>query len=287
MSAHRLRKLLIFFEAIKISHSIFALPFALAAAFLGAEGVPPLDVLGKIVLACVAARTAALAFNRLLVARIDAKNPRTAGRAVPAGLLSRAFMAWATVISSAVFVAVAWWINDLAFRLSPVALIVLLGYSSTKRWTALSHLVLGAALGLSPIGAWIAVRGEFALEPILLGLAIVFWTAGFDVIYACQDVDHDRDAGLFSLPGRLGVAAGLWVSRTFHVVAIGLLIGVGVEASGGGFYWTGVGIVAVLHAYEQTLVRPDDLSRVNVAFFTLNGFVSLVFMTSVILHVVV
>ena len=276
-----------FGEAIKLSHSIFALPFATAAAFLAADGLPAIDVLGKVLLACVAARTSAMSFNRVIDADLDAANPRTATRSVPAGRLSRGFMGWATFVSAATFVAVAWWINDLAFVLSPIALVVLLGYSATKRFTFLSHIVLGAALGLSPLGAWIAVRGEFALEPSLLGLAILFWTAGFDVIYACQDHDFDRDMGLHSIPRHLGIGRALWVSRGFHVVALGLLAAVGHVGAYGPFYWSGVTVVGVLLAYEQNLVRSDDLSRVNLAFFTLNGLVSVVFMASVILQVVV
>jgi 4-hydroxybenzoate polyprenyltransferase len=280
-------KLRVFFEAIKLSHSVFALPFAVAAAFMAAAGVPPLGVLGKIVLACVAARTAAMAFNRYLDAEIDARNPRTAGRAVPAGLLSRSSMGWAALASSALFAACAWWINDLALRLSPVALAVLLGYSWTKRFTSLSHLVLGAALGLSPLGAWIAVEERVTLEAVLLGLAVVFWTAGFDVIYACQDHDFDRANGLYSIPRRLGIAGSLWVSRAFHAAAASLLVALGLAAPYGGWYWAGVAWVTALLAYEQSLVRPGDLSRVDVAFFTLNGLVSLVFMASVVLETVV
>jgi len=280
-------KFRVFAESIKLSHSIFALPFALAAAFLAADGVPPALLLLKIVIACVAARTSAMAFNRWLDADIDAKNPRTENRAIPAGALSRSFMAAATIISAAGFVATAWWINDLAFRLSPIALVVLLGYSWTKRFTSLSHVVLGAALGLSPLGAWIAVRAEFAWEPTLLGLAILFWTAGFDIIYACQDWEFDREAGLFSIPSRFGVRAALWISRLFHVATIGLLTGVAIVGGHGVFFASGIVIVAGLLIYEQSLVRPDDLSRVNVAFFTLNGLVSVVFMASVILQVVV
>ncbi len=279
-------KLRTFSEAIKISHSVFALPFAVAAAFLAAGGLPDWTVLGKVILAVVLARTAAMSFNRWADAEIDAANPRTAGRAVPAGLLSRPFMGTASLLACAGFVGVAAWINSLALWLSPVALIVLLGYSYTKRFTALSHLCLGLALGLSPLGAWIAVRGELALLPITLGMAVVFWTAGFDIIYACQDRQFDSDFGLHSIPRRLGVAKALLLTRMFHVLTAGLLISVGLQADLGAIYAAGVGCVVLLLAYENSLVSAKDLSRVDVAFFTVNGLVSLVFMASVVLQTV-
>lgn len=281
-----MRKLLVFFEAIRISHTIFAMPFAIAAAFLAADGLPAWPTLGKVILAVFLARTAAMAFNRWADASIDATNPRTAGRAVPAGRLSRSFMLAASAVSSLGFVAVAAWINSLALWLSPVALFVLLGYSYTKRFTAFSHLFLGLALGLSPLGAWIAVRGAFAPGPILLGLAVVFWTAGFDIIYACQDREFDAASGLHSIPRRLGVAGALLVTRLLHLVAVILLVAVGLEAGMGWIYAVGVGCVILLLVYENSLVRADDFSRVNVAFFTMNGLVSLVFMSSVVLQTV-
>ena len=281
-----LGRVAVFLEAIKFSHSIFALPFAVAAAFMASESLPPLSLLGKIVLACVFARTAAMAFNRFADAEIDRRNPRTAQRAVPTGELANGFMLGATAISAAAFVGTAYWINTLAFRLSPVALCVLLGYSYTKRFTSLSHLVLGAALGLSPLGAWVAVRSEVALLPAILGIAVLFWTGGFDIIYACQDEEFDRSSGLLSLPRRLGIAKSLRVARLFHIVTIALLIAVGVLGSYGTPYYVGVALVGVLLSYEHSLVSPTDLSRVNVAFFTLNGLVSLSFMAAVILQVV-
>lgn len=275
-------RLRIFCEAIKISHSVFALPFAVSAAFLAAGGAPPLPLLGKVIAAVVLARTAAMTFNRWVDAEIDARNPRTMSRAVPRGLLSRRFMAVACVLTSALFIAASAWINFLAFLLSPICLAVLLGYSLTKRFTSFSHLVLGAALGLSPLGAWVAIREELALPPLLLGLAVLAWTAGFDIIYACQDADFDTRSGLHSLPGRLGVARALLVSRGLHVVAVALLGSLGLLAGSGFPYWLGVAGVGAILTYEQSLVSPADLSRVDLAFFTLNGFVSLAFMTSVI-----
>lgn len=287
----RPRKIAIFLEAIKISHSVFALPFAVAATFMAqmseADRLPPLATLGKIVLACIAARTAAMSFNRFADAAIDSANPRTADRALPRGQLSPAFMAAAALVSSGAFVAVGWWINDLAFALSPLALLVLLGYSYTKRFTSLSHFGLGLALGLSPVGAWVAMRGELALLPAVLGAGVLFWTAGFDIIYACQDFEHDRREGLYSVPQRLGVARALLVSRLLHLLTIALLVTTGALGGYGLPYYFGVAVVGLLLLYEQSLVSPRDLSRVNVAFFTLNGLVSLFFMAAVIVQAMV
>ncbi len=280
------RRISTFCESIKISHSVFALPFAVAAAFLASSGLPPGLLLIKIILAVVFARTSAMAFNRWCDARIDALNPRTENRAVVTGELTGRFMLGAAICSSLAFVAVAATINPLALILSPVALGILLGYSYTKRFTPLSHVVLGVALGLSPLGAWIAVRGEFALVPTLLGLAVLLWTAGFDIIYACQDEAFDRQHGLFSIPQTLGVGAALWVTRVFHLIAVALLAIVGWQAQLGVIYASGVAMVAIILAYENSLVRAEDLSRVNLAFFTLNGIVSLVFMAAVILQIV-
>jgi len=268
---------------IKISHSVFALPFALAALFLASRGLPPALLLFKVVLAVVAARTMAMSFNRWADAEIDARNPRTRGRAIPAAILPRAAAAFATLAAAGAFVGAAAWINGLALRLSPVVIAVLLGYSYTKRFTEFSHLFLGLALGLSPLGAWVAARGEIGLLPAVLGAAVLFWTAGFDIIYACQDIDFDRTEGLRSIPARWGAAGGLWVARTFHLLTVGLLIAVGVLAAAGWFYAGGVALVAGLLIYEHSLVKPQDLSRVNQAFFLVNGMVSLAFFGSVVL----
>ena len=275
----------VFLEMIKISHSIFALPFAIAAAFLAAGGLPSGLLIVKIVLACVCARTAAMSFNRWADADVDARNPRTAIRAIPAGLLSRKAVGLATLVSCALFVACAWWINPLAFKLSPVALAVLLGYSLTKRFTQMAHLGLGLALGLSPLGAWVAIRDELALLPAILGLAVLFWTAGFDIIYACQDVDFDRQQKLHSIPSRWGVARALWSSRFLHVINVALLVLVGVLAPLSWPYYVGVVFVTALLLYEHSIVRADDLSRVGVAFFTLNGIVSMVFMVATVVDI--
>ena len=276
-----------FLESIKFSHSIFALPFALATFFMADSEELSWLLAVKIVAACVLARTAAMSFNRLADARLDSLNPRTSSRAVPSGELSGAFMAGATITACCLFALCCWWINNLALSLCPLALLVLLGYSYTKRFTSLCHLFLGVALGLSPLGVWVAVHERIELLPILLGLSVAFWTAGFDIIYACQDYDFDRQAGLHSIPARLGLPRALLISRLFHLLTVALLLSLGLQAGYGTFYWLGTGIVAVLLSYEQSLVKAEDLSRVNIAFFTLNGIVSLVFMTSVILEKVV
>lgn len=281
-----LRAAALFAETIKISHTVFALPFAIAAAFMAADGPVPLLLAGKIVLACVFARTAAMSFNRFADAEIDRRNPRTQNRAVATGALSRSTVLAATIVSSLLFVAVARWIHELAFALSPIALAVVLGYSFTKRFTSFSHLVLGAALGLSPLGAWIAVRSELGLAPVLLGLAVLVWTAGFDIIYACQDRDFDVRAGLHSVPKRLGIGRALWLARGLHVATVLLLLATGLASGYGLAYFAGVAVVALLLFHEHRLVAPDDLSRVDVAFFTLNGLVSVFFMSAVIVEVV-
>ncbi len=268
---------------IKLSHSIFALPFALAAAFLASEGWPDALILFKIVLACFFARTLAMAFNRWADAKIDAENPRTAVREIPQGLLRRSTVGWITVAFSILFVLTSYWINWLAFYLSPIALIILLGYSLLKRVTSNTHLFLGIALGLSPVGAWIAIKNEFALLPVVLGFSVACWTAGFDIIYSCQDADYDRKVGLHSIPSKVGIKNALWISRFLHLATVGLLISVGAIGDLGTYYYIGVGIVSAILTYEQCLVKPNDLSKVNLAFFTLNGIVSMVFMTTVIL----
>jgi 4-hydroxybenzoate polyprenyltransferase len=277
-----LRKLVLTLEMIKFEHSVFALPFALTGALLAVreDGFATANIMWKlvwIVVAMVAARSAAMAFNRVIDADIDARNPRTAMRHLPSGVLTRAF-AWAFVaVSSLVFILAAGALNPLCLKLAPVALAVVLTYSFTKRFTSLSHVVLGFALGIAPAAAWIAIRGT--LEPRILWLtaAVTFWTAGFDIIYSCQDYDFDRREGLFSLPKRLGIAGALWVSRTFHLamlVCLGMLVA---QFNLGPIGWTGTAVVAALVAYEHRLVRADNLSRIDAAFFTMNGWVSVLF----------
>ena len=265
---------------IKISHSVFALPFALAAAALAmrAEGGWSWPTVGWIVFCAVVARTAAMAQNRLVDARLDALNPRTKGRALAAGRVSRGFVFFLVVLASALLVYGASRLNDLCLRLSPVALLILLGYPFAKRFTILCHLWVGLALGLSPLGAWLAVRGvwEGMATPLLLGGAVALWTAGFDLIYACQDAEHDRRHGLHSVPARIGVKGALRLSSALHAVCVGLLAAVfSTNPHVGLLYGLGLLAAAALLVYEHAIVRPDDLSRVNVAFFTLNGLVSL------------
>ncbi len=273
-----MRKLKVILEMIKFEHTVFALPFAIMSAFIAEEGLPPLTKLGWILVAMVGARSCAMAFNRLADAEIDSQNPRTATRAIPAGLITKGAVWFFTLVSAGLLVCAAWRLNPLAFALSPVALAVIMGYSFTKRFTALSHLWLGLALSISPVGAWIAIKGQFDWTPIILCCVVLLWTAGFDIIYACQDVNFDRKHGLHSIPARIGIRWALWVSSALHVVAVFLLFCIPRFAEMGHFYFVGVWIVVFIFIYEHAIVKPDDLSRVNLAFFTLNGMISLVLM---------
>ena len=273
-----MKKLKIILEMIKFEHTVFALPFAIMSAFIAAGGIPPLTKLGWILVAMVGARSCAMAFNRLADAEIDSENPRTAMRAIPAGLITKAAVWVFTLVSAGLLVVAAWRLNPLAFALSPVALAVIMGYSYTKRFTSLSHFWLGLALSISPVGAWIAIKGQFAWTPIVLCCVVLLWTAGFDIIYACQDVNFDRKHGLHSIPARIGIRWALWLSSTLHVVAVLLLVVIPFLTELGLFYYIGVGIVVCIFVYEHAIVKHNDLSRVNLAFFTLNGMISLVLM---------
>jgi 4-hydroxybenzoate polyprenyltransferase len=264
-------------EMIKWEHSIFALPFALCGTMLAAGGIPSVHQLVWIIVAMVAARSAAMAFNRWADAAIDAANPRTSTRALPAGQLSPAFVATFVVVSSLVFVLAASQLNRLALELSPVALAVLLLYSYTKRLTRWSHLVLGLALGIAPSAAWIAVRGSLDPRILLLTAAVTFWVGGFDVLYACQDYEFDRKAGLHSVPRYFGIRASLWIARAFHLIMVGLLIALLLVFAMGKLAAFGVLAVILLLIYEHSLVRPNDLSKLNAAFFTMNGVISVLF----------
>jgi len=272
-----LQNLKITLEMIKWEHSIFALPFALCGAMLAAGGLPSWHQLAWIIVAMVSARSAAMAFNRLADASIDAANPRTAIRALPTGLLTPSFVSTFVVISCGVFVLAAWQLNRLTLLLSPVALAVVLFYSYSKRFTRWSHLLLGFALGIAPTAAWIAVRGSLDPRILLLTAAVTFWVGGFDVIYACQDYDFDRSYGLHSIPRHLGIAAGLWIARLFHLVMLGLLVALITTFGLGKLAAAGVVLVAALLAYEHSLVRHDDLGKLNAAFFTMNGVISVLF----------
>ncbi len=262
---------------IKWEHSIFALPFALCGAMLAANGLPTAHQLAWIIVAMVAARSAAMAFNRLADASIDAANPRTRSRALPAGTLSASFVMSFVLVSCAVFVLAAWQLNRVAFILAPVALAVLLFYSYTKRFTRWSHLVLGLALGMAPSAAWIAIRGSLDLRIVLLTAAVVFWVGGFDVLYACQDYEFDTQAGLHSIPRFIGIPRALWVARAFHMLMLLLLIALVAVFGLGKLAMAGVVVVAALLAYEHSLVSARDLSKLNAAFFTMNGIISVVF----------
>lgn len=262
-------------EMIKVSHTVFALPFALLAAFRAAGGMIPGRTLLWILVAMVGARTAAMTFNRIIDRKIDAKNPRTAARALPAGRLSVRFAALLCAGSSVLFIVAAGELNRLALALSVPVLALLFFYSATKRWTSLSHLVLGLCLGIAPVGAWIAVRGKVELPPILLCLAVLTWVAGFDIIYALQDADFDRHEGLFSLPVLAGSRGALRISAFLHLLTLVFLFCFLRAVSGGPLFVGAVVLAALALAYQHSIVRPGDLSRVGAAFFTANGFVSL------------
>src|ERR1700730_7763074 len=266
---------------IKWEHSIFALPFALCGAMLAARGLPSLHQLLWIVVAMVAASSAAMAFNLWAEASIDAANPRTSARSLPAGHISSGFVVTFVMVSSAIFIFAASQLNHLPLLLSPIALAVLLLYSYTKRVTRWSHLVLGFALGIAPSAAWIAVRGSLDPRILLLTAAVTFWVAGFVFLYACQDFDFDRQAGLHSIPRYIGIPSALWVARGFHVVMVGLLVALLIVFGMGKLAVFGVVAVILLLLYEHSLVRPNDLSKLNAAFFTMNGVISVLFFVSV------
>ena len=276
-----LRSTRITLEMIKWEHSVFALPFALTAAVLAANGWPALRVLFWIIVCMVSARSAAMAFNRLVDAELDASNPRTAKRALPAGQLTRSFVGLFTLGSAVVFLLGAAMLNRLTLLLAPVALAVVLAYSYMKRITRWSHLVLGLALGIAPAAAWIAVRGRLDPRILLLTMIVLLWVGGFDVLYACQDFEHDLGAGLHSVPQAFGLHGAFWIARSMHL-ATALLLFVFAYAFGMGPIATvGFGLVVALLAYEHAIVSPTDLRRMDAAFFMLNGVISIVFFVSV------
>jgi 4-hydroxybenzoate polyprenyltransferase len=265
-------------EMIKWEHSVLTLPFGLTGAVLAARGIPTLHISIWIVVALVSARSAAMAFNRLVDADIDAENPRTQIRALPAGKLSKQFVLGFVVVTSAILIFSARQLNPLSFYLSPVALAIVFFYSVTKRFTRWAHVVLGVAMGIAPAAAWIAVRGSFDPRILLLTGAVVFWGAGFDILYSCQDYEFDRDANVYSVPKAFGIRNSLLIARLFHVVTVVLLAAMVVAFALGKIAMAGVVMVALLLFYEQSLVKHDDLSRVNAAFFTMNGFISMGFL---------
>ena len=276
-------------EMIKIEHTLFALPFAFLGALLAANGLPTLRQVLWIVVAMVGARSAAMAFNRIADRNIDARNPRTATRAIPAGMLSVGFVWVFTIVSAAVFLLAAAMLNRLTLLLAPIALASVLLYSFTKRWTQFSHIVLGWCLSIAPTGAWIAVRGEIgSAVPLLLSLVVLLWTAGFDILYACQDFEFDRREGLRSIPARFGIPCALWIARALHATAFLALVFLYVLTGLGPVAFAGVLATGALLVYQHRLVRADDLGRLNAAFFTTNAFVSVIllvtFGSAVFLH---
>jgi len=264
----------VFLEMIKFSHTIFALPFAFTGALLAARGLPTFSQVGWIVCAMVGARSAAMGLNRVIDAEIDGRNPRTSGRAIPAGLLSRAAVLVFSALSVALMLFAARMLNPLCLYLSPLALGFILLYSYCKRFTALAHLVLGICLAGAPMGAWIAVRGGAELPSFLLGLAVLFWVAGFDILYALQDLDFDRESGLHSIPAALGVAGSLWSARIFHLLALGFLGAIYLSMHLGPYYLTGLAAACCMLLYEHWLLRGGDLGKLDAAFFNMNGYIS-------------
>jgi 4-hydroxybenzoate polyprenyltransferase len=268
-------------EMIKFEHSVFALPFALVGALLAARvggGLPTWRQILWIVVAMVGARSAAMTMNRIADVEYDRRNPRTSRRALATGELSLGFAWIFTIIASAVLVVAAWRLNRLALELSPVALAILFFYSYTKRFTTWSHFVLGFCLGISPAAAWIAIRGSLDWRMLILCAAVTLWVGGFDVLYACQDVEFDRAAGLYSVPKRFGIAWALAFARGMHVLMVALLIWLAWSFHLAWPAWAGIVVVAALLAYEHSLVKPNDLSKMDAAFFAVNGYISLLFL---------
>jgi 4-hydroxybenzoate polyprenyltransferase len=272
-----------YLELVKFSHTIFALPFALGAMLISANGLPEWNIVGWVLLAMVGARTAAMGFNRIVDRHIDAQNPRTANREIPAGKIQVWQAALLVIISSALFIFAAWSLNLLAFWLSFPTLALLLGYSYCKRFTSLAHFVLGLCLGIAPMGAWIAVKGKFELAPVALTLAVMFWVAGFDVIYATMDDAFDRDNGIHSLVQKWGIKGALLGAKFFHAIFILLMLAFGFLAGLKVLFPIGVLGIAVFLIYEHALVKVEDIKRINVAFFTVNGIISLIFLALVVL----
>jgi 4-hydroxybenzoate polyprenyltransferase len=270
-----------FFSLIKIEHTLFALPLALTGAILAARGIPDLRTLILLAIAFTAARASAMAFNRLVDRRIDALNPRTADREIPSGAISVTSTGVLVAICVMVFIAAAWLINPLCGKLAPVALLVVLGYSYTKRFTSLCHYLLGVALGIAPVAGWLSVTGAFSWPPVVLGLGVILWTAGFDILYACQDIRFDREMGLYSLPARLGADRAMRLAALSHLAAFGLFLLTGYLAGLSGFFYLLELSTGGLLVWEHHLVSPDNLSRLDMAFFRANSLVSISLMVAV------
>ncbi len=275
-------KLFVILQDIKVQHTVFALPFAIMSSFLAAEGFPTWHQLFWILVCMVGARSAAMAFNRIADARFDALNPRTQNRALPAGAVGITAYWVFLLVSSAIFIFAAGRLNSLALMLSPLALIIVFFYSLTKRFTWASHLFLGLALSIAPIGAWVAIREEISLLSLVLGAAVIFWLAGFDILYSCMDVENDRRHNLYSVPKRFGVENALRLASGSHLIMVVFLLGLLISPQLSWVYFVGVALVAGLLWFEHSLVKKDDLSKVNVAFFNVNGLISVVLMLIVI-----
>ncbi|MDA8412780.1 MAG: putative 4-hydroxybenzoate polyprenyltransferase [Desulfobacteraceae bacterium] len=280
-------KITVFLEMIKFSHTVFALPFALTGALLAARGLPGGLQIVWICLAMVGARTAAMGLNRLIDAEIDARNPRTAGRAIPAGLIGKGVTLAFICASVALLLVSASKLNPLCLKLAPLALFFLILYSYCKRFTALAHVVLGICLAAAPIGAWIAIRGTIDPPALLLGGIVLFWVAGFDILYALQDLEFDRTAGLHSIPVALGVSGSLWTARLFHLAMLALLAALWMLMQLGGFFLAGIVVVVAMLAYEHWLLRTGDLARLDAAFFNMNGYISVAILLFTALDVLV
>ena len=270
-----------YLELVKFSHTLFALPFALSSMLLAARGLPSLRIICWILVAMVTARTAAMGFNRIVDRKIDAANPRTAAREIPAGKISVGQASALVAVSASLFVGAAYQLNLLAFALAPLALVILFFYSFCKRFTSWSHMVLGLCLGIAPVGAWIAVRARWEWEPLVLGAAVLFWVAGFDIIYATMDEEFDRKAGLRSMVQNFGIAGALRLAQVLHVVFIALLFWFGYLVGMAVLYEAAVALIGLFLIYEHSIIKPDDLRRVNAAFFTVNGVISVFFLVAV------
>ena len=268
---------------VKIEHTIFALPFAFMSVLLALRGWPNIEQVAWILLAMVGARSAAMAFNRLVDLPFDSRNPRTVNRALPRRLVTKGFVIGFILVSSAALVFAAARLSRLALMLSPVALAIVFFYSFTKRFTWLSHVFLGVALASAPIGAWIALRGTIETSPLILGVIVILWVSGFDIIYSCQDLDFDRKESLYSIPKRFGVAAALRISAFFHLIMIGILVFLFWKEGLGTICYVGLAVVGLLLAYEHSLVRPGDMNRANTAFFTVNGWISILLFVSIMI----
>ncbi|MEW6161880.1 MAG: UbiA-like polyprenyltransferase [Nitrospirota bacterium] len=269
------QKIVLYLRMIKFPHSIFALPFAFTGAIIAAGGIPSMRKIVWITIAMIGARSGAMGLNRIIDRKIDQANPRTRNRELPTGIIKLSEAVLFTVASFVIFILAAYMLNPLCLKLSPIAIAVLFIYSYTKRFTWATHFVLGIALSVAPLGAWIAVKGTFDLEIIPMGIAVVFWLAGFDTLYALQDIEFDKSHGIYSIPQRFGIKKALFLARIFHLITFLLLVFIGILFRMGIFYWLGMMVVAGLFIYEHSLLKEDDLSRLDIAFFNMNGYISI------------